>query len=217
MNCSCGIYQIQSIIKPNRVYIGSSCNIEKRWNRHKQTLKKGNHHSIKLQRHYDKYGEIDLKFIILASCDRDDLLELEQYYMDVKIPYFNSCLFAGKPIKNKKPWNFGVKGSIPWNKGIKMKEEQRLRMLNHPVSDITKEKIRKNKTGYKYKISEKMKSYYKTLYKSVLQFSLSGEFIRRFDSLKETSEDGFVYQNISECCNNKRKTAGGFLWKYENT
>ena len=51
-----GIYKIQSKCKPDRIYIGSAINIEGRKRAHFSRLKHGYHHSIKLQRHYDKYG-----------------------------------------------------------------------------------------------------------------------------------------------------------------
>ena len=63
-----GIYQIQSIIKPERIYVGSGINIYQRWTQHKRELRQNKHHSIKLQRHYDKYGESDLVFIIIEPC-----------------------------------------------------------------------------------------------------------------------------------------------------
>ena len=46
-----GIYQIQSIIKPEKKYIGSAINIRKRWHIHLCNLRKNKHHSKKLQRH----------------------------------------------------------------------------------------------------------------------------------------------------------------------
>jgi group I intron endonuclease len=53
---------------------------------------------------------------------------------------------------------------------------------------------------------------------SIEQFSLDGDFIRRFDSIKNAS----ILTNISEsqlgrCLNNTYKTAGGFQWKYTNS
>ncbi|TSA56914.1 hypothetical protein D4R42_02645 [bacterium] len=43
-----GIYKIQSKVKPNRIYIGSSTNINKRKNTHFEQLRKNTHHSLKL-------------------------------------------------------------------------------------------------------------------------------------------------------------------------
>lgn len=51
-----GIYQIQSKIKPERIYIGSTINVKKRESIHLGNLKRNKHHSHKLQRHYNKFG-----------------------------------------------------------------------------------------------------------------------------------------------------------------
>jgi group I intron endonuclease len=85
-----GIYKIQSIIKPDRIYIGSSKDITSRWKCHLYELKRGTHHSPKLQKHYNKYGSDDLIFSILHECD--DIIDCEQSYLDKQLPYFNICL-----------------------------------------------------------------------------------------------------------------------------
>jgi group I intron endonuclease len=84
-----GIYKIQSKIKPERIYIGSSENISKRWVTHKCILKRNIHHSIKLQRHFNKYGEQDLVFSIILECFKEDLIKNEQGFLDLLNPWFN--------------------------------------------------------------------------------------------------------------------------------
>ena len=92
-----GIYSIHSKCKPDRVYIGSSFDILKRWNLHKSKLKKNIHHTPKLQNHYNKYGLDDLSFIIIEETSGtaiEYLLTREQYYIDNMKPWFNSRLKA---------------------------------------------------------------------------------------------------------------------------
>ena len=55
--------------------------------------------------------------------------------------------------------------------------------------------------------------------KPVLQYDLNNNFIRRFESagegarfLKNKSAD----RSISKCCNGLRKTAYGYIWRFEN-
>jgi group I intron endonuclease len=98
--CS-GIYKIQSISKPERVYIGSALNIDKRWKEHIWQLKNERHHSQKLQRHYNKYGVSDLQFSIIAFCDKDNLMSMEQFYLDSIKTYFNNFLSANSPLGYK--------------------------------------------------------------------------------------------------------------------
>ena len=55
--------------------------------------------------------------------------------------------------------------------------------------------------------------------KTVLQFTLNGEFVAEYPSTREASRQTKIDQSsISKCCNRKEhyNSAGGFLWKYEN-
>lgn len=96
-----GIYQIQSKIKPNRSYIGSAVNIKKRWNYHREDLRKNKHINSRLQNHHNKYGISDLKFSILTGCSKDDLIKNEQFFIDAYNPFFNICKTAGSPLGRK--------------------------------------------------------------------------------------------------------------------
>jgi len=52
--------------------------------------------------------------------------------------------------------------------------------------------------------------------KSVVQFSLNGIFICEFHSLMEAERVTNIFNtDIGRCCLGKRKTAGGFIWKYK--
>jgi len=110
------IYKIQSLIKPERVYIGSAINIGNRWNIHLFKLRRKEHHSLKLQNHFNKYGEADLQFSILLGCDKEDLIKTEQYFIDSYKPWFNICQFAGSPLGSKRPYKKTPRCSRPGGK-----------------------------------------------------------------------------------------------------
>lgn len=125
-----GIYKIQSQIKPHRIYIGSAKDVFSRWGRHLRKLRKGSHHSIKLQRHYNKYGEADLSFTVLSGWDINNMLDVEQFYIDAYNPYFNmakivrcptlGCRWKLSEVSRKNMMNNGIetrfkKGSLPQN------------------------------------------------------------------------------------------------------
>jgi group I intron endonuclease len=97
-----GIYQIQSKVKPERIYIGSAIDIKHRWYLHLWQLKQGIHHSIKLQRHYNKYGESDLQFSLLCECSKDYLLKTEQNFLNTNYTYFNNYKIVGSPLGCKR-------------------------------------------------------------------------------------------------------------------
>ena len=53
--------------------------------------------------------------------------------------------------------------------------------------------------------------------KSVLQYDLNMNLLNEFESLAEAARSiNGSHGNISMCCNNKRKTAYKFIWKYKN-
>ena len=66
----CGVYMIKNKIN-GKFYIGSSVDITYRWARHKRQLRNGNHHSIHLQRAWDKYGEENFEFKVIEECSED--------------------------------------------------------------------------------------------------------------------------------------------------
>ncbi|WBC28431.1 intron encoded nuclease [Rhodobacteraceae phage LS06-2018-MD05] len=53
--------------------------------------------------------------------------------------------------------------------------------------------------------------------KRIGQYNKDGSFIQSFESAREAERKTFIgYGNISSCANNKRKTAGGYIWKFIN-
>ena len=53
--------------------------------------------------------------------------------------------------------------------------------------------------------------------KDVVQYSLDGDFIATYESGAEAyRKTGVNSTQISECCNGKAKTAGGYIWKFYN-
>ena len=51
--------------------------------------------------------------------------------------------------------------------------------------------------------------------KKVLQFTLSGEFIREWPSIMECGRNGFNSCNVTRCCRGEQKTHKGYVWKYK--
>lgn len=77
-----GIYKIVNTIN-NKAYIGSSKNVALRYDLHLKNLRKGRHVNPALQKAFKKYGEAALKLEILEICSEDELLTLEQLYLDL--------------------------------------------------------------------------------------------------------------------------------------
>lgn len=85
MNAS-GIYRIvvDRSDKPAMFYVGQTVNLRDRWAGHRRLLRIGKHKNIRLQRSFDKYGEVSFRFETLIVCERrKEILSLyEQRVLD---------------------------------------------------------------------------------------------------------------------------------------
>lgn len=77
-----GIYAIKNIVN-NKIYIGSSNNIKRRFIKHKTELRKKKHCNKYLERAFHKYGENEFDFIILELCELENIIEREIYYIQL--------------------------------------------------------------------------------------------------------------------------------------
>ena len=75
-----GIYSITNTSN-GKIYIGSSVDIEHRWRTHKSLLKNNIHCNRHLQSAWNKYGSESFIFEIVNVCDKENLIELEDYFM----------------------------------------------------------------------------------------------------------------------------------------
>lgn len=85
-----GIYQIVNTIN-NKIYIGSSHDLNERRINHFSMLRNNSHHSITLQRAINKHGIDNFKFEILEYCESNNLIIREEYYL-VKLLKSDECL-----------------------------------------------------------------------------------------------------------------------------
>jgi group I intron endonuclease len=83
-------------------YVGQSIDIDGRWHRHIKSLINKHHHSIYLQRVFNKYGEDALSFQVLEvlheEIDKHVLTIAEQKWMDLLKPRYNMCPAAASPL-----------------------------------------------------------------------------------------------------------------------
>ena len=79
---SSGIYKFTNNIN-NKIYIGSSINLRKRFLTHLTLLRKNSHHSKSFQNSWNKFGEDVFSYEIMEFVENlDELLIKEQYYLD---------------------------------------------------------------------------------------------------------------------------------------
>lgn len=143
-----GIYKITNTVN-GKVYVGSAANIKQRFNTHKNRLIKQNHHSVKLQRAWDKYGAESFSFDIIEECEEAVLLEREQHWIDhyksaIGRNGYNVCAVAGRTTGFKVSEETKRKHSER-EKGKKKTPEHvaavSASLKGHEVSDETRKKI----------------------------------------------------------------------------
>lgn len=124
-NKKCGVYTITNKLN-GKVYVGStSATFGARWRQHRYNFRKGNHHSIYLQRSFDKYGESNFIFEILEITEPNICVDIEQYWINLIRPEYNSVMTAKSNFgykhrdESKLKMSKAKKGHTPWNKGLK--------------------------------------------------------------------------------------------------
>jgi len=121
-----GDYQIKNLVN-DKVYIGSASRVIKhrcsygfagRFSKHLSMLKNNKHHSKYLQNAWNKYGEKNFKFEILAECPSEYCLKLEQWFIDNLKPEYNmnpnasSCLGRKLTKEHKLKISLGNRGKF---------------------------------------------------------------------------------------------------------
>lgn len=215
-------------------YIGSAVNVSNRWKRHKKDLKNGKHHSIHLQRAYNKYGINNFIFLILEEIvDNCDILSKEQYYLDKFKTFKRKNGYNINPIAGS---NLGRK----FNKSTREKQsairkgktyedifgKNRANIMKNAAS---KRILGKNNPMFGKTHSETYKKYRSELWsnennpkygtgKKVLQYSLDGILLRQFVSVnaifKELWPDKKISSQIRRCIKNN-KPYNGFIFSYD--
>jgi group I intron endonuclease len=83
-----GVYYIKCRVS-GKLYIGSSLDIRGRLKSHRGMLGRGQHHSRRLQRAWDKYGGENFEFGVLEVCAIGRLRSREVWWMNYHDSYFN--------------------------------------------------------------------------------------------------------------------------------
>lgn len=154
------IYKIVNLIN-NKIYIGSTKELSARKSAHITDLRGNRHHSLYLQRAWNKYGEQNFKFEIVESIDSiDSLLIREQFYLDTLNPQYNICPTAGSSLgcKHNPEANLAkskrMKGKtfLPKDLQLKYKVERKGEGNPHykiPITEENREIVRQANLGKK--------------------------------------------------------------------
>lgn len=210
MHC---IYAIENRAN-GKMYIGSTIKKDVRWRAHKSDLRRGKHHSIALQRAWDKYGEENFNFYVLEEVeDSSMIIEREQEYLDTLNPDYNICKVAGNCM------------------GRKFSKESRQKMSRShqgkKLSLETRRKMSKAKTGSgnsfygnthseytKRKISKSLMGNVPSNRKRVVRTCIKTGESKEYDAIGFVEEDGFYRGSVRRCCNGKASSYKGYIWRF---
>lgn len=189
-----GIYMIRNL-KNEKVYIGQSVNIYKRWREHKSNLNKNKHPNVKLQNAWNKYGDNSFSFSVLLTCSKADLNEHEKFFVDKYDSY-----------KNGYNMTLGGNDATSYTKEFKEK-------ISNTKNNFSKER--------KDEIRKKMLESHEWQNIPIYQLDLNGDIIKLWPSIKFAAYTLKInYSCIQNCLNLKRKTYKGSIWirekDYEN-
>lgn len=213
-NNTIGIYKIHNLIN-NKLYIGQSVNIRRRWTDHKRCLRNGSHENTYLQHSWDKYGESVFEFKVLEYCSIDQLDERECYYINL---FHTTEHDYGYNLQN---------GGSKWTEERRQKCSEKL--MGHDVSDITRQRIKMNHadvSGVNNPMYGKRRS--DAVKAAVSKANTGRESARKCrmpvfcvelnkiwaDAATAAKELGLASDTILKVCREERKTHGGYHWEF---
>ena len=217
-NNTIGIYKIHNLIN-NKLYIGQSVNIRRRWTGHKRCLRNGNHENTYLQHSWDKYGESAFEFKVLEYCSIDQLDERERYYINL---FHTTERDYGYNLRSG-----GQNGGSKWTEEMCQKFSEKL--MGHDVSDITRQRIKMNHadvSGVNNPMYGKRRS--DAVKAAVSKANTGRESARKCrmsvfcvelnkiwaDAATAAKELGLASDTILKVCREERKTHGGYHWEF---
>lgn len=201
------IYKIVNQIN-NKVYIGKTLeSIEARWRQHIKNASKAEESNRPLYRAMNKYGIENFTIEPIEECNYAIVNEREQYW----IKYFQSYI-GFKP-------SFGYNATLGGDgcQYIDYNNVINIYLQNHNMTETGKILGIRRDTVSKILKDNKIKIISQTASKSVSQYDLQGNFIQQFESLSAAARSlNVASTHIAEVCKGKRKTAYGYIWKYNS-
>ncbi len=152
-----GVYRIKNI-KTQRVYIGSTIDIFKRWPSHRSQLANNTHDNSKLQNSYNKWGKDVFRYKLIKKLPNTISVEIlllwEQKFIDkyqsaIRGKGYNICPVAGSCLGRKRKKSSIKKMVETMQKNPRhLTAQQKLHLSNifkgKKISKETKEKIKLN-------------------------------------------------------------------------
>ena len=194
-----GIYKIS--IGPRTTYYGQSKNLRRREYNHLYHLNRGDHNNLQLQRSYNKHGSTSCTFVVLATCEVEELDTGEQALLDA---YHGTpgCANVAKDVVAP------LKGRV-WTE-----EELEARALTRIRNRYTEAAAARLRASRDRKESERQKSLAATRTKREVQVTYRSGLSRAYTSVHELAETlGTSFRKIDDWITGYRRItcASGIL------
>ena len=173
------IYKIQNRVN-SKIYVGSTQNIQERWDYHKRQLRNDRHGNIHLQNAFNKYGVDSFEFSVIEEVkDIENLIDREQYYMDNLEPEYNMI-----PKANRSEMSEEIKRKISES----LKDNGKFRGENNPFFGKTHSEETKREMSKARKGREVSKETRKKISESLKGRELSEEHKKKISASEEGKE-----------------------------
>ena len=216
------IYCLICPISKTPKYVGQTTrSLFKRLQEHKYKIEESNSHKNNWLNKLRNEGCIDdLKIFKLGTYSVKNINEMESYWIN----FFN--------IQDIKLTNTILKGGFggyrEYTEEVNKRRSEKLKGIKRkPMSKKQRKQIsdywkgNKNRLNKKHtqetkdKISQSKKGTIPHNIKKIKQYTMDGDFIKEWASSAQAGREFKMSQgNLSMAANNKRKSAGGFIWKW---
>lgn len=221
-----GIYCAKNIVN-EKVYVGKSVDIEKRWKDHKNGYNNPNS-SQYISYFYNalrKYGFNSFEFSVLEECTEDKLNDREIFWINKfqsnNREYGYNTTDGGDGVTgywDRPVYQYDLDGNFiqGYKSGANARRKTRILAINLCCNGGVK-----SAGGYMWsyekhdKISKCIRNYRTS---KVYQYGLDGLYIASYDSILEASQiTGTPYKKIIACLHSKTTPSrgGDFMWKKE--
>lgn len=229
-----GVYSISfKNSKNKKIYVGSASQTKakiksatgfySRWRQHIWQLKNNKHDSPKLQNAFNKYGEQNIVFSILALCEPENCITKEQELIDKFDSYNNGYNLRPNANNNLgfKQTEFFFKAHYDKYKKIRDSYYEDIKKL-YDENKTTREissilKISRGVIGKVFK-ENNIKSKDITFYtkKIIFQYNIDGNFIKEWENINKCGSDLKIHTaSIRDVLNGRCKHAKGFYFSLE--
>ena len=208
------IYKIVNKID-NKIYVGQTIkDLDRRWKGH---LRKGSNCRY-LKSAINKYGVDNFKFQLVCITFDNQLDDMEIKYIEkynCLVPKGYNLRIGGNSGRHHAETKQKISESLKkrYKDGLIHSKPS----LGKPHNEIHKKKLSEANKGHRHSQESINKQIISSRKNKTIQFDIHGNRLNSFDSCKEAGEYiGTTTANICMCCNGKRKTAKGYVWKYES-